>query len=145
MNEENNFNIENEPAEVQGETVQFSLDKTKHIDLAKADNTAENSAAEQEQELLINQAPPTEFEDIFSDEGLKEDTSSVAEGVVAIEEVFRQNAQMINKDFHNETGEIPDIENEASSPKLKKAALIASIVSGSIILLAVIIALIILL
>ena len=129
-----------------GGTMQFSLSKTKHIQTnnpAKKIEITDREAQEdlEEQALLQNQVTPTEFEDVFSDEE-KQEEETITESVVSVEEVFKQNADMINEDFHDGTEEEPE---EPANPKLKKAAIIVGIISGAIILAAIAIALIILL
>ena len=124
-----------------GGTIQFSLDKTKFVTPSSKAEIAKQSAQEkEEQELLAPQAVPTEFEDVFSDDGIEVDSNSVSEGVVGIEEVFAQKAEMINEDFHNETGEEPS----PHSPGLRKAAIIIGVISGAIILAAIAVTVIIL-
>ena len=123
------------PAEEAGGTIQFSIEKT-----IVNGTVSDDMTPEQEEELLKPKAIPTEFEDVFSD-AEKEPDESVSEGVVGIEEVFRQKAEMINEDFHNETGEDAP---EAPS-RLKRAAIIIGIISGAIILAAVAVGVIILL
>ena len=133
--------IENKTTESEG-TIQFSLDKTKHVNLknpaAKIGKpiTEEDALTQQEREekeLLTPQALPTEFEDVFSDKGIQEEDDSHTQDVVGIEEVFEQKAAMINENFHDGVeGDEPD-----HNPKLKKAAIIAGIVCGAIILAAI--------
>ena len=91
--------------------------------------------------MLNNQTPPTEFEDVFSDEEKAEDEVSHTQGIVGIEEVFEQKAAMINEDFHDgvEEEDVPE-----HNPKLKKAAIIIGIISAAIILAAIAIGVIIL-
>ena len=128
-------------------TIQFSLNKTKHVNLKKPARRIgkpleeeEIDELQQEKEMLQNQATPTEFEDVFSDEEKQEEVSSA--GVVSVEEVFKQKAAMINEDFHNETGE----ESEAApNSKLKKAAIIIGVISGAIVLAAIAVGVIIIL
>ena len=137
-----------------GGTIQFSLDKTKHVNLKKTAKTAGKPLMEEETEqvqeallqereeleMLNNQTPPTEFEDVFSDEEKAEDEVIHTQGIVGIEEVFEQKAAMINENFHDGVEEdIPE-----HNPKLKKAAIIIGIVSGAIILAAIAIGVIIL-
>ena len=132
--------------EKNGGTIQFSLNKTKHINLKKPAKRIEPIDKEeidelqQEKEMLQNQATPTEFEDVFSDEEKQEEENN--NGVVSVEEVFKQKAEMINEDFHNETGEDSDSE---PSKGLKRAAIIIGVISGAIVLAAIAVAVIILL
>ena len=125
---------DNNPAEKSGGTIQFSLEKT----IVKG--KPGEMTSEQEEELLKPKAIPTEFEDVFSDAGKEPDESAV-EGVVGIEEVFRQKAQKINEDFHNETGE----EAPAAPSRLKRAAIVIGIISAAIVLAAIAVGVIILL
>ena len=141
----------NQAGNENGGTMQFSLSKTKHVDIKKpakridiAAQEEEHSnaeASEQEQALLQNQVPPTEFEDVFSDEE-KEEEEAVTESVVSVEEVFKQNAAMINENFHDGTQDEPE---PVHNSKLKKIAIILGIISGAVILAAIAIGLIILL
>ena len=141
-------NIDNLSAEkiAPGGTIQFSIDKTKNVSLNKSAKTIEEPeeklAQKEEAELLKNHTVPTEFEDIFSDDNIEDDSSVAVEGVVGIEEVFKQKAEMINEDFHNETGEEPP---EESSKHLKRIAIIVGIICGAVILSAAAVAAIILL
>ena len=140
--------IENKTAE-SGGTIQFSLEKTKHVNLKKPaqkigkpiEDEADLEQQElEEQELLNQQTPPTEFEDVFSDKGIQEDDDTHTQDVVGIDEVFEQKAAMINENFHDGVeGDEPE-----HNPKLKKAAIIAGIVCGAIVLAAIAIGVIIL-
>ena len=136
-----------------GGTIQFSLDKTKHVNLKKPAKTVGKPLTEEaeqaqevlsqereELEMLNNQTPPTEFEDVFSDKEKAEDEVIHTQGIVGIEEVFEQKAAMINENFHD--GGEEDVPEH--NPKLKKAAIIIGIVSGAIILAAIAIGVIIL-
>ncbi|MBR2590571.1 MAG: hypothetical protein IKE65_06575 [Clostridia bacterium] len=126
-------------------TMQFSLSKTKHVNIKKPakkidvlsqkEKQKELDELKMEEELLKNQVTPTEFEDVFSDEE-KQEEEAVTESVVSVEEVFKQSADMINEDFHDGTEE-EDTEPSAN-PKLRKAAIILGIISGIIVLLAAI-------
>ncbi len=144
MSESNHINdIENQ----NGGTIQFSINKTKHVNLKKPakrirDEELEQQKKEQlEEEMLLNQTPATEFEDVFSDEEKAEEDSAVS-SVVSVEDVFKQNAEMINENFHDGTAED---EAPQHSSKLKKAAIIVGIISGAIILAAIAIGIIIIL
>ena len=143
-----NHHLDIQDEENTGGTIQFSLEKTKHVDLKKPSESVaqELSFSEEEEELLKSRAVPTEFEDIFSDSQIEEEGTGAVEGVVAIEEVFKQKADMINEDFHNETGEAEREDSEEQEhPKLRKAAIIIGIVSAAVILAAIALAVIILL
>ena len=140
--------IEKKTAESEG-TIQFSLDKTKHVNLKKStqkigkpieDEADSEQQALEEQELLNQQTPPTEFEDVFSYYVIQEEDDTHTQDVVGIDEVFEQKAAMINENFHD------GVESEESdhNPKLKKAAIIAGIVCGAIVLAAIAIGVIIL-
>lgn len=140
-------NYDNLPTEetATGGTIQFSIDKTKHVSLNKSAKPLEAEEEKKdldEARLLKAQAVPTEFEDVFSDETIEDDSSVAVEGVVGIDEVFKQKAEMINEDFHNETGEEPP---QRSSKHLKRIAIVVGIISGAVILSAVAVALIIML
>ena len=134
-----------------GGTVQFSLDKTRAVNLKKKapsigkiiDEEEEQAQEQLEEELLKNQATPTEFEDVFSDAEKQEDDAAATQNVVAIEEVFKQSSSMINEDFQDDAGD-PEEAEPSHNPKLKRAAIIIGIVSGAIILAAIAIAAIIL-
>ena len=127
-----------------GGTIQFSIDKTKHVSLNKSAKPIKAEDEKQDFEearLLKNRAVPTEFEDVFSDDNIEDGSSVAVEGVVGIDEVFKQKADMINENFHNETGEEP----VPQSPKhLKRIAVVVGIICGAVILSAAAVALIIL-
>ena len=139
MNQLDDTNTNKKENTASGGTIQFSIKKSKKIPGTPIHEPEDDREAAEE-ELLKNQSIPVEFEDVFSDEQIQHE-STVSENVVGIDEVFKQKAEMINEDFHNETGEESEEENP-HLPGLKKAAIIIGIVSGAIILAAVAIALI---
>lgn len=137
-------NISNLP---QGDkTLTFSLDKTRKVNL----NTAKTEVEEIEKnddwedDLFEIVQPPTEFEDIFSDKEKIEEEITNTEGVVTVEEVFEQQREKINENFHNETEIIPNAIEDISPRKKNKAAIVAGIICGAIILAAIAVTVIIL-
>ena len=137
-------NISNLP---QGDkTMTFSLDKTRKVNLKAAKTEVEEIEKNDdwEDDLFEIVQPPTEFEDIFSDEEKIEEEITNTEGVVTVEEVFEQQREKINENFHNETEIIPNAIEDISPRKKNKAAIVAGIICGAIILAAIAVTVIIL-
>lgn len=150
MSENNLENLDIEQLPKSDKTMTFSLGKIKKPSKMKAVKIEEEEDLYEiedisDEQLLQNQEVPTEFEDVFSDEELDEDTGTV-EGVVTVEEVFKQQKGKINENFHNETEFIPSAKEELGAGKKKhKAAIIAAIICGAVILSAIAVAIIFLL
>lgn len=137
-------NISNLPQS--DKTMTFSLDKTRKVNLKAAKTEVEEIEKNDdwEDDLFEIVQPPTEFEDIFSDKEKIEEEITNTEGVVTVEEVFEQQREKINENFHNETEIIPNAIEDISPRKKNKAAIVAGIICGAIILAAIAVTVIIL-
>lgn len=137
-------NISNLPQS--DKTMTFSLDKTRKVNLkaAKTEVKEIEKNDDWEDDLFEIVQPPTEFEDIFSDKEKIEEEITNTEGVVTVEEVFEQQREKINENFHNETEIIPNAIEDISPRKKNKAAIVAGIICGAIILAAIAVTVIIL-
>ena len=130
-------------------TMTFSLDKTRKVNV-KAVKTEPEEPKENEEfddweeDLFEIVQTPTEFEDVFSDEEKVEEDITNTEGIVTVEEVFEQQREKINENFHNETEIIPNAAEDIPRRKKSKLAIVAGIICGAIILSAIAIAIIIL-
>ncbi len=147
MDEKTNENINIDDLPKDNKTMTFSLDKTRKVSVnaVKTEPEVEEiRESEEEQELLEISQAPTEFEDIFSDEEKVEEEFTSAEGVVTVEEVFEQQKEKIDENFHNETEIIPNAIEDIPRQKKNKAAIIAAVICGAIILSAIAVAVIIL-
>ncbi len=147
MDEKTNENINIDDLPKDNKTMTFSLDKTRKVSVnaVKTEPEVEEiRESEEEQELLEISQAPTEFEDVFSDEEKVEEEFTSAEGVVTVEEVFEQQKEKIDENFHNETEIIPNAIEDIPRQKKNKAAIIAAVICGAIILSAIAVAVIIL-
>lgn len=143
-----NINIDDLP---EGDkTMTFSLDKTRKVSVNAVKTEPEEPEEIEEVDEWVDDLfeiaqTPTEFEDVFSDEEKVEEEITNTEGVVTVEEVFAQQREKINENFHNETEIIPNAIEDIPKKGKNKAAIVAGIICGAIILAAIAIAIIILL